>query len=263
MVVDELSVASGGLGWRVSVGALILAKWMAHHVHVLRNKSVLEVGSGLGVAGLVAGAVGARRVCLSDVLPDLLCNLDRAVGMNASRGHVDAARFDVRRLDLGASALGSGRRARTHLTMEEKVLLDNAGAEVTASAMSDVDDDEVFDVILAAEACYEEYHADALAATIARHLSKDPAGVAILVQAVRDTGVMVRGGLLARLVTKANALGLSVHVSTIRTASAPPLSLRLDPGRWSHARVAEELAALAPAAPAPMALIRISWAEPP
>ncbi|GLT49072.1 hypothetical protein SLA2020_226550 [Shorea laevis] len=58
--------------------ALVLSKWMFTQVD-FQGKSVLEVGAGAGLPGLVAARLGASRVVLTDVkplLPGLLKNVE-------------------------------------------------------------------------------------------------------------------------------------------------------------------------------------------
>ena len=44
-----------------------MANYLVHHGHdFLRNKSIVELGSGTGLVGLVAGKLGAVDVCITD-----------------------------------------------------------------------------------------------------------------------------------------------------------------------------------------------------
>ena len=74
IVVRECEYVDGGTGWRAWPCALLLACWLAKHAHELEldDAAVLELGCGLGLPGLTAAALGARRVALSDCLPRLL-----------------------------------------------------------------------------------------------------------------------------------------------------------------------------------------------
>lgn len=74
IVVRECEYVDGGTGWRAWPCALLLACWLAKHAHELDldDAAVLELGCGLGLPGLTAAALGARRVALTDCLPRLL-----------------------------------------------------------------------------------------------------------------------------------------------------------------------------------------------
>merc|ERR1740130_2257494 len=72
--VHECEYVEGGTGWRVWPCALLLSSWLAtHHNDIsLRGVTVVELGCGLGLPGLVAAALGAHRTILTDCLPRLL-----------------------------------------------------------------------------------------------------------------------------------------------------------------------------------------------
>jgi hypothetical protein len=61
--------------------ALVLARWLCRNAALLRGKSVLELGAGMGLAGLAAAHL-ARRVCLTDFNPLVLENLRANVELN-------------------------------------------------------------------------------------------------------------------------------------------------------------------------------------
>lgn len=52
---------------KVWPSAIILGRWMWRHASLLRGKTVLELGAGVGTAGLAAAACGAHRVVLTDI----------------------------------------------------------------------------------------------------------------------------------------------------------------------------------------------------
>lgn len=67
-----------GTGGRVWSSAPVLCRWMRAHISAVQGRSVLELGSGTGVCGLYAAALGASRVILTDgdesILPLLTHN---------------------------------------------------------------------------------------------------------------------------------------------------------------------------------------------
>jgi Lysine methyltransferase len=64
-LLKELEEASLGTGLITWDGAIVLAKYIEIHPDTVRNKSVLEVGAGTGVAGTAAALLGAREILLT------------------------------------------------------------------------------------------------------------------------------------------------------------------------------------------------------
>jgi hypothetical protein len=68
-------------GFNVWDGSILLAKLLEHKDDIVRNKNVLELGSGCGVCGLAAATLGARHTTLTD-LPDVIPSLEANVLRN-------------------------------------------------------------------------------------------------------------------------------------------------------------------------------------
>lgn len=68
MYKDSL-YGAGDVVWPASIA---LSRLIAHCPSLVKNKSVLEIGSGLGLCGCVAAAAGASRVVMTDVDGDML-----------------------------------------------------------------------------------------------------------------------------------------------------------------------------------------------
>ncbi|KAJ1625729.1 hypothetical protein T492DRAFT_1037729 [Pavlovales sp. CCMP2436] len=219
IVTNELPVALGGVGWRVSVGALCLADWVLRHADLFEGRSVLELGSGLGVTGIAAAHAGAARVCLTDALPELVGNLERVIESNAPIQPAASGTpcvLECSLLDFWDGPEGV-QRCASHRTMEEH-LLSRQGAE---SSVATLPASQRFDVVLAAECCYERYHASMLVRTIARRLLK-PNARAYVLQAVREKRPMQRGGMLAEVVSSARTEGLSLKLTAPRSGAEAP-----------------------------------------
>jgi len=71
-----------------------LARYVATNPHLIRNKNVLELGSGCGLTGLVAGAVGATSVVQTDFNDAVLLNLQNNVVLNDLILTVSVAKLD-------------------------------------------------------------------------------------------------------------------------------------------------------------------------
>ena len=79
---------------------------------LVRGRSVVELGSGTGMAGLAAAAVHARSVCLTD-LPPNLPRLEAAVRDNAAAIPVgDSSRRGVSAVGRQCCTWPCGRRRR-------------------------------------------------------------------------------------------------------------------------------------------------------
>ncbi|CAK0891021.1 unnamed protein product [Prorocentrum cordatum] len=101
------------LGSRVWPCAASMCSWLREHAVQVESSNVLEVGSGTGVVGLFAAALGAAHVTLSDGGPQSLERLARHnVAVNQEAGLIPAS-ADVRVVSFqwGESAprLGGGR----------------------------------------------------------------------------------------------------------------------------------------------------------
>ena len=77
--VLEMSYADGGLGWKVWGTAVMMARQLSASPSLLRGKSVLDLGSGCGLTGLLAIKLGSQSVCLTDCVPPVLHNLTENV----------------------------------------------------------------------------------------------------------------------------------------------------------------------------------------
>ena len=137
----EMDYGEGGLGWRVWPSALLMAQWLAAHPRLVAGKSVLELGSGLGLPGLLAGRLGARKVILTDCLPNMLTKLRASIADNGLQGVVRAHLLDWV-AESGADAESCAARFDTGAPTNEAYLKQQqleaaAAADATAPAAED------------------------------------------------------------------------------------------------------------------------------
>ena len=89
--IRELSIDQAGLGCAAWDASILLARFLHAHRHTppydLSGKTVLELGSGVGLPGLVCGRY-AHRVVLSDYDEACVSNLRYNIAVN-SRGAED------------------------------------------------------------------------------------------------------------------------------------------------------------------------------
>jgi len=83
----ETDFDKGGLGWRVWGAALVLARELCSAPRSLlaaERLSVLELGAGCGLCGLLASQLGAHEVVLTDALPALIDTLAAGAALQSS-----------------------------------------------------------------------------------------------------------------------------------------------------------------------------------
>jgi len=96
LAIKEAPYSSAGIGCRVFPASLILSHVL--NEDVVRNRKVLEIGSGLGVTGLMASKLGAKRVVLSDNNIQLLQHL-RSSCLKNCKNAFESRYLGVKRLD--------------------------------------------------------------------------------------------------------------------------------------------------------------------
>ena len=130
--------------WAVPwVGGQGVARYILDHPELVRGKSVLDVGSGCGVAALAAARAGAALVCANDVDP-------------------------LAAVAFAANAEACGVPTASTETSVENLLLRSA------------EDVARFDVIMAGDVCFVKGLAEAFQTWLARVSRRKPGAVTIL-----------------------------------------------------------------------------------
>lgn len=80
-IQEDSNLRDAGTAINVWDGAILLARYLEQRPSIVRGLSVLELGAGCGLVGIVAGVLGARAVILTD-LPTELKRLEQNVNRN-------------------------------------------------------------------------------------------------------------------------------------------------------------------------------------
>ena len=76
-------------------GALTLSEWVLQNKAMFVGKTVVELGSGIGLAGiLTAVATGATKVVMTDHIPDVLRIIEENIQLNRAAGRACVAHCD-------------------------------------------------------------------------------------------------------------------------------------------------------------------------
>ena len=140
--------------------SVVLARWLVAHGRQLQLRAprALELGAGLGLAGLAAGRYAAN-VLLTDMDPRVAANLDSAVRLNLTPGGLLA--------DRGRDAAPRSRQLDWN---------DAAAVREVAGG------DEGWSLVLGADIIHERHHAAGVLAALGALLCRS--GVAVLVNPV-------------------------------------------------------------------------------
>ena len=99
-------VGQAAVGYVLWNSAIVLSRLLVHNRDLLKDKTVLEMGAGVGLCGIVAARY-AKEVCLSDFSDELCMNMKVNVGFNSGGELINgeggtispSCRCEVRHLD--------------------------------------------------------------------------------------------------------------------------------------------------------------------
>lgn len=80
--VTERQSAQEDVGFVMWPSAVALSRWLVSNPQVVKGRTVLELGAGCGLTGLVAATLSPSHVILSDFNPKVLENLERNIVLN-------------------------------------------------------------------------------------------------------------------------------------------------------------------------------------
>eukprot|EP00002_Diphylleia_rotans_P029744 TRINITY_DN6075_c0_g1_i11.p1 TRINITY_DN6075_c0_g1~~TRINITY_DN6075_c0_g1_i11.p1 ORF type:complete len:366 (+),score=73.73 TRINITY_DN6075_c0_g1_i11:59-1156(+) len=136
--INQMAFVDGGLGWKIWPAARFMSRFIHENPDFVRNKDVLEIGSGCGLVGLVA-AQYANKVWMSDYQEKILQTITNNIEKNGLE-----EKACVRLLDWYDCCKEDYQPFH-----------------------------EPFDAIIGADIVYEVAHVKGLMAVLARYLSQD------------------------------------------------------------------------------------------
>ena len=181
--------------WRVA--RIMCERMVRDREQMIRGKSVLEVGAGVGACGFLASKLGAKSVVISDYVDKLLLNLREALALNMpdedgdgdgwTRGNA-AVRFidwedsvDRGVGGVGGVGVGSHRGSCGRGAGPPPAALDGDSSRTVAPS---VEVGEKFQTIIGTDVLYEWPMVNSLSSCIKERLAPD--GTAYICNAVRD-----------------------------------------------------------------------------
>jgi len=150
---SELSFGEGGHGHTTWPAGVALAIWLQRNAPFVRGQRVLELGSGVGIAGLSAALAGAAHVTLTDVAED-----ERWPGLSTR---------------LQANLQKNARASQVGMVAAAAPL------DWEACVAPDYVPSETYPRLLGSDLAYDERSVEALVAAVTKHLA--PGGQACLV----------------------------------------------------------------------------------
>ena len=173
---------------------------------LVRDLSVLEIGAGCGVCGLVAARLGASRAVVTDGAPGALDAIRRSVvGLpEECARNASAAFFDFRDDQDVLNGTVSIEDARAGTGVDHWVHSRPHALKATTEACK-LPVDETFDVVVATDVLYSDDHAGPLAASFIRRMK--PSGRGFILNACRN------GTLIAHFIQHLLAHGVAVRIS--------------------------------------------------
>ncbi|RKO83868.1 putative methyltransferase-domain-containing protein [Blyttiomyces helicus] len=95
---DQLLTSGGTTGLHTWNASLRFAEFLSSNPTIIANRSILELGSGVGFLGLACSLLGARSVTMTDVDDDVIKRLTENVELNRTRIGASVVP-DVQKLD--------------------------------------------------------------------------------------------------------------------------------------------------------------------
>ncbi|KAL3776582.1 hypothetical protein HJC23_008054 [Cyclotella cryptica] len=97
--VTKRQTAQADVGFLIWPSAIVLGRWLLSNEHILRGKTVLEIGAGCGLVGILAAAIvkdgsSPEQVIVTDVNNTVLENIFRNINLNDLSSVATVAKLD-------------------------------------------------------------------------------------------------------------------------------------------------------------------------
>jgi len=183
ILVHQGQSQSNAVGAKLWLGAMVCAQGLLNGVVALEGKSVLELGAGVGICGILASQLGAKQVILTDccytslkgLLPNVLANCSEQPAVGSASWGVDCDRMCIRRHlwdnDLPRSP---GRPLPQHWSNVPSCDFGHEGTPPELPA------DSFFDVVIGSDLLYFEPQVATLLATLSTRIKQGGHGLLAL-----------------------------------------------------------------------------------
>ncbi|KAL7484475.1 hypothetical protein ACHAW6_010117 [Cyclotella cf. meneghiniana] len=100
--VTKRQTAQADVGFLIWPSAIVLGRWLLSNRHVLRGKTILEIGAGCGLVGILAATIvkdcnTPEKVVITDVNNTVLENIFRNINLNDLSSVASVAKLDFYR----------------------------------------------------------------------------------------------------------------------------------------------------------------------
>lgn len=158
--IREMSIIEGGIGCSIWDAAIIISRWIYKNNSVFNNQTVLELGSGVGLPGILSSYY-ANHVTLTDYLPPLIDNLNYNIELNAKQD------------DGGSDTEDDEEEKKRKFESLDSIRNKTSVKMLNWDEIDRIQDDTQYDIIFGSELTYSMLSVDNLIKVILKYLKDD------------------------------------------------------------------------------------------